>query len=43
MSDGQIKFVQDIKVGDKLMGPDGNPRTVLATIMVKMIYTKLLL
>lgn len=32
MSDGQIKFVQDIKVGDKLMGPDGNPRTVLATI-----------
>lgn len=31
MYDGSIKLVQDIVVGDKLMGPDGTPRTVLAT------------
>jgi hypothetical protein len=31
MSNGIIKMVQDIKVGDKLMGPDGLPRTVLGT------------
>ena len=31
MADGSTKFVQDICIGDKLMGPDGKPRTVLAT------------
>jgi replicative DNA helicase len=31
MFDGTIKFVQDIVVGDKVMGPDSKPRTVLAT------------
>lgn len=30
MYDGSIKMVQDIKVGDKLMGPDSKPRTVLS-------------
>lgn len=30
MYDGTIKYVQDIKVGDQLMGPDSNPRTVLS-------------
>lgn len=29
MADGSIKLVQDIKVGDELMGPDGQPRAVL--------------
>lgn len=29
MSDGTIKEIENIKVGDKVMGPDGNPRTVL--------------
>ena len=29
MFDGSIKKVEDIKVGDKLMGDDGSPRTVL--------------
>lgn len=31
MFDGSIKKVKDIIVGDKLMGPDSKPRTVLAT------------
>ena len=31
MFDGTIKMVQDIKVGDKLMGPDSKPRNVLST------------
>lgn len=31
MFDGSIKNVEDIKVGDILMGPDSKPRTVLAT------------
>jgi replicative DNA helicase len=31
MSDGTIKMVQDIVVGDKLMGPDGKSRNVLST------------
>lgn len=31
MSDGSIKMVQDIIVGDKLMGPDGKSRNVLST------------
>lgn len=30
MYDGSIKMVQDIKVGDLLMGPDSKPRTVLS-------------
>lgn len=30
MSDGSIKMVQDIKVGDMLMGDDSKPRTVLS-------------
>lgn len=30
MFDGSIKMVQDIKVGDELMGPDSKPRTVLS-------------
>jgi len=30
MYDGSIKKVQDIKVGDKLMGDDSTPRTVLS-------------
>jgi len=29
--DGTIKKVQDIKIGDKLMGDDSTPRTVLST------------
>lgn len=29
MYDGYIKNVQDIKIGDKLMGPDSKPRNVL--------------
>lgn len=29
MSDGRIKNIEDIKVGDKVMGPDGHPRNVL--------------
>ena len=32
MRDGTIKMVQDIVVGDQLMGPDSTPRTVLSTI-----------
>lgn len=31
MADGSTKFVQDVRTGDKLMGPDGSPRTVLST------------
>jgi len=31
MYDGTIKMVQDIKEGEKLMGDDSKPRTVLAT------------
>ena len=30
MFDGSIKAVEDVQVGDKLMGPDSAPRTVLA-------------
>lgn len=30
MYNGQIKLVEDIVVGDRLMGPDSTPRTVLA-------------
>ena len=30
MSDGNIKFVQDIKVGDLLMGDDSKPRQVIS-------------
>lgn len=29
MYDGTIKLIQDIKVGDKIMGDDSNPKTVL--------------
>lgn len=29
MSDGRIKNIEDIKLGDTVMGPDGLPRTVL--------------
>ena len=31
MYDGTIKMVQDIQVGDQLMGPDSKPRNVLST------------
>lgn len=31
MYDGSFKMVQDIKVGDQLMGPDSKPRNVLNT------------
>lgn len=30
MANGDIKMVQDIKVGDKVMGPDSKPREVLS-------------
>ena len=30
MYDGTIKFVQDVKVGDKLMGDDSTPRNVIS-------------
>lgn len=30
MADGSITRVEDVRVGDKLMGPDSRPRTVLA-------------
>lgn len=30
MFDGRVKNVEDIKVGDLLMGPDSRPRTVLS-------------
>lgn len=30
MYDGSIKIVEDVLVGDQLMGPDGTPRNVLA-------------
>ena len=30
MFDGSIKLVQDVQVGDQLMGPDSKPRNVLA-------------
>lgn len=30
MHDGSIRMVQDLKLGDKLMGPDSLPRTVLS-------------
>lgn len=45
MFDGTKKFVQDIKVGDKLMGLDSTPRTVLSTCtgkeeLFKIIPTK---
>lgn len=30
MYDGSIKMVQDVNVGDQLMGPDSTPRTVLS-------------
>lgn len=29
MFDGSLKAVEDVKVGDKLMGPDSTPRTVI--------------
>ena len=29
MADGSIKKVEDIRIGDQVMGPDGNPRNVL--------------
>jgi replicative DNA helicase len=33
MSDGSLKNVEDVKVGDFLMGPDSKPREVLKTIV----------
>lgn len=35
MYDGSFKEVQNIKVGDQLMGPDSTPRTVLSTVVGK--------
>lgn len=32
MFDGKLKFVQDIHVGDQIMGPDSRPRTVLQLV-----------
>lgn len=29
MADGRIKNIENIKIGDKVMGPDGHPRNVL--------------
>lgn len=29
MADGRLKKVEDIRLGDKVMGPDGTPRTIL--------------
>lgn len=45
MFDGSIKKVEDIKIGDKLMGPDSTPRTVKQLFrgrdqMIKIIPTK---
>lgn len=45
MADGTTKKVQDIKVGDLLMGPDSKPREVLSLArgrerMVKIVPTK---
>ena len=45
MHDGTIKLVQDILVGDKLMGDDSTPRNVLSLArgretMYKVIPTK---
>jgi len=37
MADGTIKLVQDIVVGDQLMGPDGRARNVLSTTSGKDI------
>ena len=31
MADGRITVVQDVRPGDQLMGPDGQPRNVLST------------
>lgn len=31
MADGAVKMVQDVVVGDQLMGPDSTPRNVLST------------
>lgn len=40
MFDGSIKLVQDVAVGDKLMGPDSKPRIVLNTCTGReMLYT----
>ncbi len=33
MADGTIRAVQDVKVGDQLLGPDGAARNVLSTAM----------
>jgi DNA repair protein RadD len=30
MADGTVRMVQDVRVGDRLLGPDGQARTVLA-------------
>jgi hypothetical protein len=39
MYDGSVKMVQDILVGDKLLGPDGSPRSVLSLASGKeMLY-----
>lgn len=35
MADGSLKMVQDIEVGDELMGPDSRPRRVLRLIRGK--------
>ena len=39
MYDGTIKLVQDVRIGDKLMGPDSKARRVLSTCQgVEMLY-----
>lgn len=45
MLDGSAKAVEDVRVGDKLLGPDSTPRTVLALCrgigpMVEVVPTK---
>lgn len=45
MFDGSVKAVEDVRVGDQLMGPDSAPRNVLALArgeeeMVEIVPTK---
>jgi len=41
MSDGRIKKVEDITIGENVMGPDSKPRTVLGTTMGKSMLYKI--
>ncbi len=35
MSDGSLKMIQDVKIGNQLMGDDSKPRTVISTSKAK--------